>query len=67
MTVKAGIVEQKEIARQWGGKHISMATNTHVKIEELLEAVFSTWPVLRLYNEDQWTVSVLVASRSPYL
>jgi hypothetical protein len=42
------------IARQRLGKHIAVATDTHSAIEELLESVFSVWPVPRPYNEDQW-------------
>jgi hypothetical protein len=32
--------EVMAIAKEWLGKHVSMATNTHATIEELLEAVF---------------------------
>jgi hypothetical protein len=41
------------IARQQQGKHVSAAKNKHATIEEFLEAVFSTWCMLRFYNEDQ--------------
>jgi hypothetical protein len=43
--------EEHTIARQWHGKHISMATNTPTTIEELWKAVFPAWSVLRLYNK----------------
>jgi hypothetical protein len=43
--------EETAIASQWHAKHVSMAMATHATIEELLEGVFSMWPVLRLYNE----------------
>jgi hypothetical protein len=32
------------------------ATDTHVEIEEMLEAVFSVWAVPRLYNVVQFPV-----------
>jgi hypothetical protein len=35
-----------------------MATNKHATIDELLEAVFSTWSALRLNNKDYWDKSV---------
>jgi hypothetical protein len=38
-------------------KHLSMATDMHAKTEELLEAVFSMWSMLRLYRESHWEVS----------
>jgi hypothetical protein len=31
-----------------------MATDMHVRIQQLLEAVFSLQHDLRLYNKDQW-------------
>lgn len=31
------------IARQWHTKHVSVAMDMRAIIEELLEAVFSTW------------------------
>jgi hypothetical protein len=31
------------VARQWLGKHIPAATNTHTTLEELLDASFSMW------------------------
>jgi hypothetical protein len=42
-SLKAGIVEAEETAaaRQRLGKHLPAATNTHVTIEELLDAEFS--------------------------
>jgi hypothetical protein len=52
--MKAGKVEpqQKQIARQQRGKHVSAATNTYAT-EETLETVFSMRLVSGLYNEDQ--------------
>jgi hypothetical protein len=35
-----------------------VVTDMHTIIEELLEAVFSEWSVLRLYNEDQLPLPV---------
>jgi hypothetical protein len=43
-------------ARQWLGKHAPMAADAHTTIE-LLEAVFSMWSVLRLYDKEQRGVS----------
>jgi hypothetical protein len=34
------------VARQWYGKHVPLAANTHVKRKELLDAYFSMWSVL---------------------
>jgi hypothetical protein len=42
-----------DISRQRRGKHMSEATNERLTMEGPLEAMFSTWSVLRLYNEDQ--------------
>jgi hypothetical protein len=33
------------VARQWLGRTVTAVTNTHAKIEELLDASFSIWPV----------------------
>jgi hypothetical protein len=41
------------VARQRLSKHAPVATNTHVTIEELLEADFSMQSMQRLYNEGQ--------------
>jgi hypothetical protein len=41
------------IARRWCGEHISIATNKHATIEELLEAVFSVRSVPRASKRDQ--------------
>jgi hypothetical protein len=35
-------------------KHISAAMNQHATIEEMLEVELCTWPMIRLYSEDQW-------------
>jgi hypothetical protein len=49
--LKAGIELAKlVIARQWQGKHISMATDNDATTED---AALSMWSVPRLYNEDQ--------------
>jgi hypothetical protein len=40
------------IATQRRGKYYSAVTNKHATIEEILEAVFSMLPVLRIYDED---------------
>jgi hypothetical protein len=32
--------------------NVPAATGTHATIEELLEMLFSTWPMLRCYNRD---------------
>jgi hypothetical protein len=52
---KAGIVEQLEavILVQWHGKHISVATDTDITIED---AVFYMWAVPCLLTEDLYTV-----------
>jgi tellurite resistance protein len=42
-------------ARQQHGKHVSVATNKHAAIEELLEVVFSIWSSPRLYSMDPAT------------
>jgi hypothetical protein len=41
-------------SRQRLGKNIPAATDTHAKIEVLLETVFLRWPVPRIYKEDNW-------------
>jgi hypothetical protein len=33
-------------------KHVSLAIDTQVTVEELLEVVFSMWSVLRLYSKN---------------
>jgi hypothetical protein len=40
--------QETAIARQWLSKQIPAAMNTHAIIEELLDAVFSIWPMVRL-------------------
>jgi hypothetical protein len=45
--------EPAAVARQRRGIHVSTATNQHVTIDVLLEAVFSVWSAPRLYSEDQ--------------
>jgi hypothetical protein len=45
--------EETSIARQWLGKYVFVATNTHATIGELLEAVFSMGSVPKFYKEDQ--------------
>jgi hypothetical protein len=45
------------LCRQWLiSRHMSAATDTHATVEDMLEAVFSVWPVPRLYNEDHLPV-----------
>jgi hypothetical protein len=34
------------VARQRLGRNVTAVTNTHAKIEEVLDASFSMWPVL---------------------
>jgi hypothetical protein len=46
------------VDRQQLGKHVTVATNTHVTTE-LLEVVFYMQPVPRLHNEDQRDKSVV--------
>jgi hypothetical protein len=43
--------EETVIARQWLGKHASVAKDMHATMEELLDVVFSMWSVPRLYND----------------
>jgi hypothetical protein len=52
ITAEAGIVEQVKaaIARQWHSKHVSMATDTDVTIDNSVSSICS---MPRLYNEDQ--------------
>jgi hypothetical protein len=45
------------IARQWLGKHVPAVTDIYAMIEKLLEAVFSVWFMLRLYNKDQQSLT----------
>jgi hypothetical protein len=46
--------EKTAIARQRSSKHVSAAMNQHAIQEELLEAVFSVWSILRLLSKGQW-------------
>jgi hypothetical protein len=41
------------IARQWLGKHVPAVMDIYAMIGKLLEAVFSVWFMLRLYNKAQ--------------
>jgi hypothetical protein len=57
------------IAMKWLSKHALVAMDTHTTVEELLVAVFSACPILRLYNEgyrqvNQHELEGLKASRS---
>jgi hypothetical protein len=45
--------EETAVARLRPDKHVPAATNTYATMEELLVALFSTWPVPSLYNEDE--------------
>jgi hypothetical protein len=58
--LKGGIVEPEEtaVARQRLDKHLAAAVDMHAAIEELLEAVFSVWSVLKLYSEGHQEKSV---------
>jgi hypothetical protein len=46
--LKAGIMEPEgmAVARQWLGKHVPAARNTHSTIDELLDAVFPMQSVI---------------------
>jgi hypothetical protein len=44
----------RAVSRQWLGTHVPAATGTHATIELLLETVFSTRSVQRIYKEDNW-------------
>lgn len=54
--VKEGIAdpEKSAIARWQHGKYVSPATNKHVAIKELLEAMLSIWSMPKLYSEGHW-------------
>jgi hypothetical protein len=39
-------VHPPTVARQWLGKNVTVATNTHATIKELLDMSFSMWSVL---------------------
>jgi hypothetical protein len=39
------------IAMQWLSKHALVTMDTHAAVEELLVALFSACPMLRLYNK----------------
>jgi hypothetical protein len=48
------------VAKQWlSGRHVMAAKDTHVTIEELLEAAFSVRPVLSIFTRSSWGVSNL--------
>jgi hypothetical protein len=47
------IVACRAVSRQRLGKHVPAATDTHARIEVLLETVFSTRCVQRAYKEDR--------------
>jgi hypothetical protein len=64
--------EKTSITRQQHDKHVPTVTDNYTTVEELLEAVFSMWSVLRLYKENQREFLVsrgceLVAVGSPQL
>jgi hypothetical protein len=50
--INKGVMEP--VSRQWIGKHVPAATNTHATIELLLETVFPTWSVQMGYKEYNW-------------
>jgi hypothetical protein len=41
------------VARQRCVNHGAAALNKRATVKELLEAIFSIWPMLRLYNVDK--------------
>jgi hypothetical protein len=45
--------EKTSIDRKRHGKHVSLITNDRATKEELLDAMFSMRPVLKLYKENQ--------------
>jgi hypothetical protein len=45
--------EDAVCARQWHGKDMSAAKDTHTIIPELLEIMFSMGSVMRLFREDE--------------
>jgi hypothetical protein len=54
------------VARQWlSSRDVMTATDTHTRIEELLEAVFSVWLVPSLYEYNECELSL--AHRSSVL
>jgi hypothetical protein len=44
-------LEEMAVDRQWMDKHVSVALATHATKQEMLEAVFCTWTMPRLYSE----------------
>jgi hypothetical protein len=56
--------DETAIVRQWHGKCVSIAMNSHAAIEELLEAVFYVQFLLKLYGEDQWEKLLSQSSES---
>jgi hypothetical protein len=56
--------EEEAIARQLRGKHVSASTNQHATIEELLEAMYSSWSAPRLHSENQRRKLVSQRSKS---
>jgi hypothetical protein len=54
-------------ARQWHGKHMSMAINKHVTGEELSETMFSMLSILKLYSEGKQLLSCKMVVISPEL
>jgi hypothetical protein len=52
--------DMSSFVRQWYSKHFPMSSggplqgNKHEAIEERLEALFSTWSMPELYNENSW-------------
>jgi hypothetical protein len=49
----------ESVSRQWNGKHVPAATNTHSTIELPLETVFSALSVQRGCKEDNWGDTVV--------
>jgi hypothetical protein len=46
------------VARQQCGKQLSAATDTHVTMEETLEAMFSMWSMSRIHSENKQKILV---------
>jgi hypothetical protein len=49
---------KRSAARQWHRKHVKAVKTNHATTDELLDTVFSTRPVLRIYKEKQLEFSV---------
>jgi hypothetical protein len=54
--------EETAVARGWGDKHVSVATNKLTKIKELYGVAFSLLSLLRIYNEYQQQKHIVQAT-----